>query len=96
MRHGFDEVLRALTKLALCPLTGTREGRVPSTGGCSGQEEEGHTNTGAGASHGKLRWSWTGLGVFYLFTIAYNPDGCLLLSFVPKISLTPLAVNRHV
>ena len=61
MRHGFDEVLRALTKLALCPLTGTREGRVPSTGGCTGQEEEGHTNTGAGASHCKLRWSWTGL-----------------------------------
>ena len=59
MRQGVYEGL--LAKLALCPLTGTREGRVPSTGGCSGQEEEGHTNTGAGASHCKLRWSWTGL-----------------------------------
>ena len=59
MRHGVYEGL--LAKLALCPLTGTREGGVPSTGGCSGQEEEGHTNTGAGASHCKLRWSWTGL-----------------------------------
>ena len=57
MRHGFDEVLRALTKLALCPLTGTREGGVPSTGGCTGQEEEGHTNN----AHCKLRWSWAGL-----------------------------------
>ena len=59
MRHGPDEVV--LSQLALCPLTGTREGGVPSTGGCTGQEEEGHTNTGAGASHCKLRWSWTGL-----------------------------------
>ena len=59
MRHGVYEGL--LAKLALCPLTGTREGGVPSTGGCTGQEEEGHTNTGAGASHCKLRWSWTGL-----------------------------------
>ena len=59
MRHGVYEVVSG--QLALCPLTGTREGRVPSTGGCSGQEEEGHTNTGAGASHCKLRWSWTGL-----------------------------------
>ena len=59
MRHGPDEVF--FSQLALCPLTGTREGGVPSTGGCSGQEEEGHTNTGAGASHCKLRWSWTGL-----------------------------------
>ena len=59
MRHGPDEVL--FSQLALCALTGTGEGRVPSTGGCTGQEEEGHTNTGAGASHCKLRWSWTGL-----------------------------------
>ena len=59
VRHGVYEGL--LAKLALCPLTGTREGGVPSTGGCTGQEEEGHTNTEAGASHCKLRWSWTGL-----------------------------------
>ena len=56
MRHGPDEVF--FGQLALCPLTGTREGGVPSTGGCTGQEEEGHTT---GASHCKLRWSWTGL-----------------------------------
>ena len=59
MRHGFDEVLRALTKLALCPLTGTREGCIPSTGGCLGQEEEGHTDNRG--SHGELCCSWTGL-----------------------------------
>ena len=55
MRHGVYEVV--FGQLALCPLTGTREGRVPSTGGCTGQEEEGHTNN----AHCKLRWSWAGL-----------------------------------
>ena len=59
MRHGVYEGL--LAKLALSTLTSAREGCVPSTGGCSGQEEEGHTNNGAGASHCQLRWSWTGL-----------------------------------
>ena len=59
MRHGVYEVV--FSQLALCPLTGAREGCIPSTGGCSGQEEEGHTNTGTGAAHCQPRWSWTGL-----------------------------------
>ena len=56
MRQGVYEGL--LAKLALCPLTGTCEGGVPSTGGCSGQEEEGHTDNRG--SHGEL-CCWTGL-----------------------------------
>ena len=57
MRHGVYEVV--FSQLALCPLTGACEGRVPSTGGCSGQEEEGHTDNRG--SHRELRCSWTGL-----------------------------------
>ena len=57
MRHCPDEVV--FSQLALCPLTGTGEGCIASTGGCSGQEEEGHTDTRG--SHRELRRSWTGL-----------------------------------
>ena len=57
MRHGVYEVV--FGQLALCPLTGAREGCTPSTGGCSGQEEEGHTDNRG--SHRELRCSWTGL-----------------------------------